>query len=173
MLVGTWKTTSHQELLRVVDQLSRTKGVVSIQVLSNPTRVVYQTQPWAKVDLLEAPTEPITWADKLASIELYPYKVATLFEGIVFGWTELRRRHRYPTHVCVWDHTTFYNELFPDSSWPHEQDYYHNLYGLEVVEMKSEVEYAKDAVILCGGPVMDGGITELDSGLVITRVKES
>lgn len=171
LLTGTWRFGSSQELLRVVDLLSRTKGIVSIQIL--PGRIVFQSQPWVKsVDLLPQPEEPITWEDKLSTIELLPYSTRTLFEGVVFGWIELRKRHRYPTHICVWDHESFYDELFPGSEWPHEQDYFHSIYGMEVVPMKEEAEFTKGTVILCGGKVQGGGVAEVDLGLVLRRGKE-
>lgn len=166
-ITGTYHITTHSDLIRVLDLLVRTKGVLSVQVL--PGRVIYQCQPWAKVDLLPDPGDPVTWADKLATADLRSYSADSLLEGVIYGWVELRKLHRYPTHLCAWDRESLFSELFPGASWPYELTFHDKLFGLEIVELKSEVDFTKGTVILCGGHVLDGGMNEINMGLVIRR----
>lgn len=167
LVTGEWRYSTPQDLLQTIEILSKTRGVVDIRILKG--RVVFQTQPWAKPDLLPEPLDAPTWAEKLGQIDLRAYKAKSLLEGVIFGWTEFRKLRRYATHICVWDHQILYAELFPDAAWPHEQGYFDTLYGLTIVEMRAEVAYTKGTVILCGGSVIDGGLENLDTGLVIRR----
>lgn len=166
-ITGTYHITTLEDLHRALDILIRTKGVLSVQIL--PGRVVYQTQPWAKVDLIPEPGEPATWSDKFATADLRLYKADSLLEGVLFGWVELRKLNRYPTHLCAWDRESLFTEMFPGATWPFELNYFDKLFGLEIMELKSEVDFTKGTVILCGGYVLDGGMEDINMGLVIRR----
>lgn len=167
-ITGTYRITTLSDIHRVLDILIRTKGVLSVQVL--PGRVVYQTQPFAKVDLIPDPGEPTTWADMFSTADLRTYRADSLFEGVIFGWIELRKSNRHPTHLCAWDREVLFEEMFPGASWPHELNYFDKVFGLEIVELKAEMDFSKGTVILCGGHVLDGGVEDIDTGLVIRRV---
>ena len=167
LVTGEWRFTHPQDCLKVVEILIKTKGVSNIQIL--PGRIVFQHQPWSNPDLFPDPLEASSWTDKLNQIDLRAYKAKTLLEGIIFGWVEFRKLRRYATHVCAWSTATLLNELFPVATWVYEQGYYDTIYGLVPVEMRSELAYVKGTVIMCGGPVLDGGIDNIDMGLVIKR----
>lgn len=167
LVTGEWRFTTPQDCLRTVEILIKTKGVSNIRIL--PGKVVFQHQPWAKLDLLPDPLDAASWTEKLNQINLRVYRAKTLLEGVIFGWTEFRKLRRYATHLCAWDNASLYAELFPAATWPHEQGYYDTIYGLVPVEMRAELAYVKGTVIMCGGPVLDGGIEDIDTGLVIKR----
>ena len=165
---GTWTYTSSEDLLRVIDVLMRTKGVLSINVL--PGHIVYRHQPWAQINLARPIDEPLTLREKLEAIDLSYYDCESLIEGVIFGWEQLRKRARHPSHVCVWDRTKFYKELFPESSWPFEVSFIDDLYGMQVVELDGEAN--EGTVILLGSRVANSASYEdVDLGLLVRRSK--
>lgn len=171
--VGQWRYSSVEELLRLVDLLSRTRGVLSVNILKG--RVVFTHQPWAQVDLLESPNEPASWREKLSQIDLRHYNVNSLLEGVVFGWEQMRQIGRYATHIVAWNRAKFFDEMFPSASWPHDGAFFDELYGMRVVDLHQEGTADGDVlpgtVVLCGGRLMDGDVEAIDVGLLIRRGK--
>lgn len=171
--IGQWRYESPEELLRVVDILSRTRGILTIQVF--PRKVVFSHQPWSKVDFLGSSSEPVSWRDKLDQIDLRDYEAASLLEGIIFGWEQLRQMGKHATHLIVWDRAEFYEELFPKAGWPHDKAFFDTLYGMNMIDLKQEGIADDDilpgTVVLCGGCLLDGKADDIELGLLIRRRK--
>jgi len=153
--------------MRVLDVLSRTRGVLSFHVSDG--KVSYTHQPWAEVDLLPPPPDILmtSWEDQLGRIDLMNYDADSFLEGVVHGWDVMRRKFRYPTHLCVWNRKGFLRGMFPDSSWIEDIDLDVDVYGMELIDMGKVL--SSGTAILCGGRVLGGDIDRVDMGLVIRR----
>lgn len=164
---GIYKCRTRSDLMRVLDVLTRTRGVLNFHVSNGG--VSYTHQPWAEVDLLPPPPDILatSWEDQLGRIDLQSYDTGGLLEGVVHGWDVMRRKFRYSTHLCVWSRREFLRAAFPGSSWIEDTDLDEEVYGMQLVDMGGVL--SEGVVILCGGRVFGGDIDRVDMGLVIRR----